>query len=146
MSFDLERLSAQRAHLGLSIGTIWVDIEQDSNCNNVCLFKQQIVFLANLIQWDYGASGNLAEAQSLISAAQNTGYSIGIYSSPGEWSTVFGSYSSVVDNTLPLWFATYDGVQSLTLTVPFGGWTSAVGKQYTDQSASGKFDLNVFEY
>ena len=25
-------------------------------------------------------------------------------------------------------------------------WTTAVGKQYTDKSASGKFDLDVFAY
>lgn len=104
------------------------------------------IFIDILSQWDYGTSGNLAQAQSLVASGQNTGYNIGIYSSPGEWSTVFGSYSPVVDNSVPLWFATYDGVQSLALNTPFGGWTSAVGKQYTDQSASGSFDLNVFAY
>jgi hypothetical protein len=78
---------------------------------------------------------------------------------------MFGSYSPILDNSAPLWFATYDDVQSLTLTTHFGGyailrninpflfliyifsrWTSAVGKQYTDKSASGLFDLNVFAH
>lgn len=40
---------------------------------------------------------------------------------PLEWSIMFGSYSPVVDSSLPLWFATYDNVQSLTLGTPFGG-------------------------
>jgi len=39
-----------------------------------------------------------------------------------EWSTMFGSNSPVVDSSLPLWFATYDNVQSLTLSTKFGGY------------------------
>ncbi|KZP08576.1 glycoside hydrolase family 25 protein [Athelia psychrophila] len=112
----------------MDIGRIWIDMEADSTCNN----------------WNYGAAGNLAQAKSMVAAAQASGYSFGIYSSPGEWSTLFGSYSPVVDASAPLWFATYDDVQSLTLSTPFGGWTSAFGKQYTDVSASGDFDLNIF--
>ncbi|KIM76492.1 glycoside hydrolase family 25 protein [Piloderma croceum F 1598] len=113
----------------MDIGTLWIDLESDSTvCHN----------------WNYGASGNLAQAKDIVAAAKASGYNFGIYSSPGEWSTMFGSYSPVVDSSLPLWFATYDNVQSLTLGTKFGGWTSAVGKQYTDVSASGQFDLNVF--
>lgn len=39
-----------------------------------------------------------------------------------EWSTMFGSLSPVVDSSVPLWFATYDNVQSLTLGTKFGGY------------------------
>ncbi|CAO3633379.1 unnamed protein product [Cunninghamella blakesleeana] len=127
--------SAQLKELGttfnnnkLNIGRIWVDIETDPTCG----------------AWNYGTAGNLKQAKALIAAIKASGYNFGIYSSPGVWSTIFGSYGVVVDNTVPLWFATYDGVQSLTLKQPFGGWTKAVGKQYTDKSASGLFDLNVF--
>ncbi|KZP34118.1 glycoside hydrolase family 25 protein [Athelia psychrophila] len=127
--------TAQIAELGatfsansMDIGRIWIDMEADSTCNN----------------WNYGAAGNLAQAKSMVAAAQASGHSFGIYSSPGAWSTLFGSYSPVVDASAPLWFATYDDVQSLTLSTPFGGWTSAFGKQYTDVSASGDFDLNIF--
>lgn len=70
----------------MQIGTIWLDIEQDSTCGN----------------WDYGTSGNLAEAQKLVSAAQASGYVFGIYSSPGEWGNIFGQ-STVLDSSLPLW-------------------------------------------
>jgi hypothetical protein len=34
---------------------------------------------------------------------------------------MFGSHTPVVDSSVPLWFATFDNVQSLTLTTPFGG-------------------------
>jgi len=112
----------------MNIGRIWIDFEKDSVCNN----------------WNYGTSRNLAEAKKIIAAAKASGYKFGIYSSPGEWSSLFGSYSAVVDSSAPLWLATYNNVQTLTLGTKFGGWTKATGHQYTDQSASGKFDLNVF--
>ncbi|KAF8336953.1 glycoside hydrolase superfamily [Cantharellus anzutake] len=113
----------------MKIGRIWVDIERDPiYCH----------------PWDYGYSGNLAHAKAIVQALKASGYVYGIYSSPGEWSSIFGSYSVVVDNSVPLWFATYNNVQTVTLGTKFGGWTSAIGHQYTDKSASGKFDLSVF--
>lgn len=112
----------------MNIGRIWIDFEKDSVCN----------------PWNYGSSGNLAEAKKLVAAMRDSGYVFGIYSSPGEWSNIFGSYGVVVANDVPLWFATYDNIETLNMKQPFGGWTSATGKQYTDKSASGQFDLNVF--
>nr|QNJ46222.1 GH25 muramidase [Deconica coprophila] len=112
----------------MKIGRIWIDIEKDSICNN----------------WNYGTSGNRDHAKKLITAIKNSGFKYGIYSSPGEWSTIFGSESFDLDSGAPLWFATWNNVQTLTLGTHFGGWTSAHGHQYTDKSASGQFDLNVF--
>ena len=82
------------------------------------------------VQWNYGVSGNIAQARSLISAIRSSGFKYGIYSSPGvsypifisrqknkltnknqEWSTIFGSTSFVLDSSAPLWFATYNNVQ-----------------------------------
>ncbi|PPR05769.1 hypothetical protein CVT24_006835 [Panaeolus cyanescens] len=114
----------------MKIGTIWIDIEKDSVCNN----------------WNYGTAGNLAKAKKLIAAAKASGFKFGIYSSPGEWGNIFGSTSVVLDSSAPLWFATWNGAQSLTMGTKFGGWTSAAGHQYTDVSASGLFDLNVFAH
>lgn len=112
----------------MNIGTIWLDIEKDNVCN----------------PWDYGAAGNLAEAKKLVAALKASGHKWGVYSTPGEWASVFGSTGVVLDNSAPLWFATFDNVETLNLKTPFGGWTTAVGHQYTDQSASKQFDLNVF--
>jgi len=112
----------------MDIGTIWIDLEQDSVCNN----------------WNYGTSGNQAQAQSLITAIKDSGFNFGIYSTPGEWSTLFGSTNFILDDTAPLWFATFNNVETVTIGTPFGGWTTAVGHQYTDVSASGLFDLSVF--
>nr|QNJ46259.1 GH25 muramidase [Protostropharia semiglobata] len=113
----------------MKIGRIWIDIEKDAAvCNN----------------WNYGTAGNLSQAKALISAIKASGFVYGIYSSPGEWGNIFGSTSVVVDNSAPLWFATWNNVQTLTMGTKFGGWTSAMGHQYTDVSASGQFDLSVF--
>ncbi|KAF5327264.1 hypothetical protein D9619_003939 [Psilocybe cf. subviscida] len=112
----------------MKIGKIWVDIEKDSVCNG----------------WNYGASGNQAQAKELVTALKNAGFVFGIYSSPGEWSDIFGSEGFVLDDSVPLWFATWNNVETLAFGTHFGGWTSAFGHQYTDVSASGQFDLSVF--
>ncbi|PPR00801.1 hypothetical protein CVT24_000733 [Panaeolus cyanescens] len=112
----------------MDIGTIWIDIEKDATCNN----------------WNYGTAGNLSQAKDLIAAIKATGFKFGIYSSPGEWSSIFGSDSVVLDSSAPLWFATFNDVKTLTMGTKFGGWSSSVGHQYTDVSASGLFDLSVF--
>ncbi|KAF8965741.1 glycoside hydrolase superfamily [Flammula alnicola] len=126
---QLAEIAATFSAHSMNIGTIWVDLEKDAAvCNN----------------WNYGTSGNLAQAQSLITAIKATGFNFGIYSSPGEWSTLFGSTGVVLDSAAPLWFATFNNVETVTLGTPFGGWTTAVGHQYTDVSASGQFDLSPY--
>ncbi|KAF9483287.1 glycoside hydrolase [Pholiota conissans] len=126
---QLSAISTTFSANSMKIGTIWIDIEKDAAiCNN----------------WNYGTAGNLAQAKSLIAAVKATGFKYGIYSSSGEWSTIFGSTGVVLDSAAPLWFANWNNDQTLSLPTKFGGWTSAVGHQYTDVSASGKFDLNVF--
>lgn len=125
---QISELGATFKANSMDIGRIWIDIEQDSVCN----------------PFNYGASGNLNVAKQLVTAFRNSGYKFGIYSSPGEWSNIFGSRSVVVANDVPLWFAQYNNAENLNMNEPFGGWTAAEGHQYTDKSASGKFDLNVF--
>ncbi|KAF8810684.1 glycoside hydrolase [Phlegmacium glaucopus] len=126
---QISELGATFTAHAMDIGTIWIDLEKDAAiCNN----------------WNYGTAGNIAQAQSLLAAIQASHFNFGIYSTPGEWSTLFGSTSFVLDNSAPLWFATFNNVQTVTLGTPFGGWTTAVGHQYSDTSASGLFDLSVF--
>ncbi|TFL01972.1 glycoside hydrolase superfamily [Pterulicium gracile] len=126
---QLAEISSTFRANSMQIGRIWIDIERDvAICNN----------------WNYGTTRNREIAGQIITAAKASGFKYGIYSSPGEWSGVFGSSSFNLDSAAPLWFATWDNVQNLNMKSPFGGWTSAFGKQYTDQSASGQFDLNVF--
>ncbi|KAF8336947.1 glycoside hydrolase superfamily [Cantharellus anzutake] len=128
--------SEQLAELGAmlhanqtEIGRIWLYIENDPSCGT----------------WDYGADGNVHEAMAIIAALRNETYNFGIYSSPGEWETIFGSQHVVLDSSIPLWFATYDGDDSsLTLSSPFGGWRTGKGKQYRGRSASGVFNLDIF--
>ncbi|KAJ3491333.1 hypothetical protein NLG97_g5611 [Lecanicillium saksenae] len=112
----------------MNIRRIWVDIETDKVCN----------------PFNYGAEGNIAEAKKLIQAVRNTKRDFGIYTSPTQWENIFGSKTVELAKDVPLWFAKFDNVETLDLKTPFGGWTKADAKQYTDQSASKKFDLNVF--
>ena len=112
----------------LNIRRIWIDIETDKVCN----------------PFNWGAQKNLEEAKKIVAAVRATKFDFGIYSSPGVWESIFGSKSANVASDVPLWFATFDNVEDLNLRTPFGGWTKADAKQYTDKSASGKFDLNVF--
>lgn len=97
----LDAISADK----MTIGTIWIDIETDKVCN----------------PWDYGTAGNLAEAKKLVAAVRATKRKFGIYSSPGEWEKVFGSKGVEVAKDVPLWFATFDNVETLDLKTPFGG-------------------------
>ncbi|KAF8336948.1 glycoside hydrolase superfamily [Cantharellus anzutake] len=126
---QLAELGAMLYSNGTDVGRIWLYIENDPSCGT----------------WNYGADGNLQQAQAMVAALRDGGYYFGIYSSPGEWGTIFGSQGVVLDSSIPLWFATYDNDDSsLTLSSPFGGWTTAEGKQYSDHSASGVFNLDIF--
>ncbi len=120
----LDTISSQK----LAIRRIWLDIETDQVCS----------------PFDYGAQGNIAEAKKLVAAFRAAKHDWGIYTSPTQWENIFGSKTFVLANDVPLWFAKFDNVETLDLKTPFGGWTKADAKQYTDQSASKKFDLNVF--
>lgn len=120
----LDTISAQK----LAIRRIWLDIETDKVCN----------------AFDYGAPGNIAEARKLVAAFREANHDWGVYTSPTQWQTIFGSATVELAKDVPLWFAKFDNVETLDLKTPFGGWTKADAKQYTDQSASKKFDLNVF--
>ena len=105
----------------MQIGTIWLDIETSSVCGAVGSSLNSFVHWLSRThfsgenQWDYGTSGNLAHAMSIVSALQASGFNFGIYSSPGEWSTIFGSEGVVVDSSAPLWFATWNNVQASLL-------------------------------
>ena len=102
----------------MQIGTIWLDIETSSVCGavgtslNSFVHRPSRTHFSGEDQWNYGTSGNLAHAKSIVSALQASGFKFGIYSSPGEWSTIFGSEGAVVDSSAPLWFATWNNVHA----------------------------------
>nr|QNJ46221.1 GH25 muramidase [Penicillium citrinum] len=112
----------------MAIRRIWVDFEKDKTCNP--------------FNWD--PKRNIDEAKRIIGAVRKTKFDFGVYTSATQWTSIFGSKDVVLANDVPLWFAKFDNVENLDLAQPFGGWTKADGKQYTDKSASKKFDLNVF--
>ena len=56
--------------------------------------------MANFVQWNYGVSGNRAQARSLIAAIKDSGFNYGIYSSPGVSYPVFYSATEQKTNIL----------------------------------------------
>jgi len=104
--------------------------------------------------WNYGRGpngGNLAEAKKMMAALKAILPNSGIYSNHGEWWNIFADYTVVVDNTVPLWYALWDYDNSNDRLYPpigmeFGGWQNSqiIGKQYSNESTSGLFDLNLF--
>lgn len=116
----------------MNIHQLWLDLEQDAICTS---------------SWNGGPDANVALAQEFAGAAKDSGMNWGIYSTAGIWTTLFGATTAVVDPTLDLWYANYDNTPTMNdyATAPFGGWTTAVGKQYAENVvACGSFDLNVF--
>jgi len=101
------------AALALRVNYYWLDIE---GCGGGC--------------WT-NPSNDVAFLHSAVSAFQAKGLPVGIYSSLGSWE-VMGSTTAF--NTLPLWYAHFDGTPSFADSgsfATFGGWTSTpLFKQY----------------
>ena len=68
----------------------------------------------------------------------------GIYT--GAWWWVGYVHDTDEFSELPLWDATYDGIDDASVFVPYGGWTECRIKQYVGSSelaGQGEIDLNV---
>jgi len=122
----------------MPVGRVYLNIELDKTKDG---------------NWNYGREngGNLEQAKQMMAALKSALPNSGIYTSPGEWFNIFSNFTAVVDNSVPLWYATwaYDRSQG-NLYPPqgqqFGGWQNGliIGKQYTNVSTSRLFDLNIF--
>lgn len=88
-STQISELGATFKAHSMDIGTIWIDLEKDSICNNVSYmtYEPQIQVVTSTwylyLQWNYGTSGNIDQARSMITAIKDSGFKFGIYSSPG---------------------------------------------------------------
>ncbi|CAG8776538.1 29967_t:CDS:2, partial [Racocetra persica] len=98
------------------VQTIWLDFEKSSDCTS---------------NWNLGATGNIALAKKFTEAAKTTGLNWGIYSSNGNWKTLFGTASAVVDSSFKVWYASYDNQDNYndwSSRMAFGGFVSPSGK------------------
>jgi len=106
--------AVQSALNGVTVGTLWVDVEQCEGC------------------WDT-LDNNCGFVQQIVAAAEGAGMTVGIYSSEYEWAQTVGE-SCDSFSSLPLWYAHYDGEANFNDgAYNFGGWTSPTMKQYNDQ-------------
>ena len=104
------------------------DVEQCTNC------------------WSTNLASNMDYLNELVSAAVARKVSVGIYSSSYEWGITVGSTSTGLQK-YPLWYAHYDGKETFSDFVPFGGWTKPAIKQYNDHGDSScNIDVDVNWY
>lgn len=121
------------------------------------------------MEWNLGPRANADYLMWLIQAVTDAGYEPGVYANYDSWERIFESADYVVDSDVPLWvsplpvsppkaiasdideykFAHYNDQKDTTIQLPFGGWDTAVGHQYSGPensiSPNGEFDLSVFE-
>ncbi|KNC48818.1 uncharacterized protein AMSG_00599 [Thecamonas trahens ATCC 50062] len=95
----------------VNIDTVWLDVEAPS-------------------LWTGSVSGNRNYMTELIDAMNKSGLKYGIYSSPGEWSSLFGSWRIDFPRC---WYATYDGSLSCS-SEPFPG-CRPMYKQFNDHDS-----------
>lgn len=123
-----ELVSFMNAHR-MQIGTIWFDVEVDSQANNwpsVAANKQTLTAFKNA--WN-GSKLNW-----------------GVYGSASQWTSITGGTTWVMDASKPLWYAHYDNSASFGDFRGFGGWTKPTMKQYAGDTSlcSARVDLNYF--
>ncbi|CAG8821999.1 16737_t:CDS:2, partial [Dentiscutata erythropus] len=95
---------------------LWVDVDPDSG------------------NWDLGPIKNRQILNDLHTAWQSTGLEFGIYTSQYQWELITGDNNWVLNSSLPLWYAIYDGHPSFNDYKIFGGWTQPTGKQFNGDS------------
>lgn len=105
-----------------NFGTLWFDIETNPSPN---------------CGWSGDTSSNCDFLQSMITAGQSLGISMGVYASSYMWSSIMGDCTAGADSGLPVWYAHYDDTRSFDDFSPFGGWSTPSMKQYNDNSAIG---------
>jgi len=124
-SGSIKEISSYFSQNGISIGNLWIDVEQCNGC------------------W----GSVTTNAQFVVSTVQNAkaaGLPVGIYTSVGEWPQTVGNLNSL--SSFPLWYAHYDNNPSFSDFTSFGGWSSGVMKQYqgNTQQCGVSVDLDYF--
>eukprot|EP01113_Clastostelium_recurvatum_P000662 TRINITY_DN10302_c1_g2_i1.p1 TRINITY_DN10302_c1_g2~~TRINITY_DN10302_c1_g2_i1.p1 ORF type:complete len:236 (+),score=42.32 TRINITY_DN10302_c1_g2_i1:2-709(+) len=113
-SDSMTRLVQYLKSNNVSFGMVWMDIEicdNDPTCWN-------------------SFSDNIAFIQEAVATLQKNNIKVGIYSTPYEWGSVFGSSFTGFSN-LPLWYANPNGQETFSDFAPFAGWTTPALKQYS---------------
>ncbi|CAG8771410.1 36540_t:CDS:2, partial [Gigaspora margarita] len=120
------------------VQTIWIDFEIDNT-------------LSCSQNWSQDKESNLALAKQFTEAAKATSLNWGIYSTYGQWITLFGDAQAVVDSSFKIWYANYETPPQQNYddwnSTAFGGFITPSGKQYTEYNGQcGTYDLNIFTF
>ncbi|MCJ1478966.1 hypothetical protein MMC13_007650 [Lambiella insularis] len=118
---QLAEFEAAIAGAGMNINYRWFDVEPvdpGAACN----------------AWNLGMAENLALAQNWTALLRDSGNTWGIYGNGNQWTRMFASRTTDIGSDLPLWAVQADQKPGVsTVTTFMGGWTSAVGKQFSEQ-------------
>lgn len=133
-----------------NVGYIWIDFERDPKTGNFAHPK----------------STNQANGKKIVEAMKGIDYHWGIYSTPGEWGSIFGASFKLASN-VPLWNGTWLKMGKNTpfksgknmfvsnnkkhgysydhnLAASYGGWKTAIGRQWSGSTAGG-YDGDIFK-
>lgn len=102
-------------------GTIWVDVE--TNPSSGCSWS------------GHDSASNCQFLTEIVNRIKSHGKTAGIYASYYMWQSIFGSHTACSGlSSHPLWYAHYDGKQTLSDFQSFGGWTKPHMKQFQGTS------------
>ncbi|RIB15302.1 Glycoside Hydrolase Family 25 protein [Gigaspora rosea] len=109
-----------------NLQTIWIDFEIDNT-------------LSCSQNWSQDKASNLALAKQFTEAAKATSLNWGIYSTYGQWITLFGDAQAVVDSSFKIWYANYQTPPQPNYddwnSSAFGGFITPSGKKTTTSVA-----------
>ena len=98
-------------------GMVWIDVE--TNPSTGCSWS------------GHDAASNCQFLTDTINRIKQKGKTPGIYASRYMWQTIFGSFTACPSvASQQLWYAHYDGAQTFSDFVAFGGWSKPAIKQF----------------
>ncbi|MCJ1241882.1 hypothetical protein MMC14_009888 [Varicellaria rhodocarpa] len=129
---QLAEFEAVIANNGMQLDYVWFDVEPTTQ---------------PCAAWNLVKADNLALAKEYTAMLRQSSLNWGVYGNGNQWSGIFPSRSSDIGSDLPLWAVQDDHKPGAsTVTTFMGGWTKAVGKQYSEdvQVCGGGVDQDSF--
>ncbi|MCJ1394084.1 hypothetical protein MMC18_006962 [Xylographa bjoerkii] len=120
---QLAEFEAAISGAGMTLDYRWFDVEP-KGAKDACN------------AWNLGNTANLALAKEWTALLRKSGNKWGIYANGNQWTAMFASRSTDIGSDLPLWAVQDDHKPGVSTVHTFmGGWTSAVGKQYSERKS-----------
>ena len=137
-----QQVASAQAH-NVSVGGYgWLYRSQGHNINSCLDLAAELNIRLPILWIDVepynGVYPKLQDIEDAVEVCVNRSQPCGIYTGKWVWDALGNPYYW---SYLPLWHSHYGIEPSLTLSNPYGGWTTCVGHQYT----STPIDQNIFD-